>query len=72
MAKELSLRDHRGVSDRDGSAFTTHKRLSTEWQSHRQNIAKSHLVTAAPLDERPWFTAATLLRVARWTSLISD
>src|SRR5256886_6982923 len=57
IAKELSLAIIAGVSDRDGSRIynaqvfiDVHGKVSGKYR-------KTHLVTAAPLDERPYVTA---------------
>jgi omega-amidase len=57
MAKELSLAIIAGVSDRDGSRIYNAQAFIDVHGKVISKYRKTHLVTAAPLDERPWFTA---------------
>jgi omega-amidase len=57
MAKELSLAIIAGVSDRDGSRIYNAQAFIDVHGKVVGKYRKTHLVTAAPLDERPWFTA---------------
>ena len=57
MAKELSLAIIAGVSDRDGSRIYNTQAFIDLNGKVIGKYRKTHLVTAAPLDERPWFTA---------------
>jgi predicted amidohydrolase len=57
MAKELSLAIIAGVSDRDGSRIYNAQAFIDLNGKVIGKYRKTHLVTAAPLDERPWFTA---------------
>ena len=57
IAKELSLAIIAGVSDRDGSRIYNSQVL-IDWSGEiLAKYRKTHLVTSAPLDERPVFTA---------------
>ena len=57
MAKQLSLAIIAGVSDRDGPRIHNGQVLIDAGGNVRAKYRKTHLVTAAPLDERPVFTA---------------
>lgn len=57
IAKSLSLAIICGVSERDGS-FIYNSQVFLDASGHIvAKYRKTHLVTAAPLDERPYFTA---------------
>ena len=56
MAKQLSLAIVAGVSDRDGSHIYNSQVFIDAGGSILAKYRKTHLVTAAPLDERPVFT----------------
>ena len=55
MAKQLSLAIVAGVSDRDGSHIYNSQVFIDAGGSILAKYRKTHLVTAAPLDERPGF-----------------
>ena len=55
MAKQLSIAVIAGVSDRDGSHIYNSQTLIDASGSILAKYRKTHLVTAAPLDERPVF-----------------
>jgi predicted amidohydrolase len=57
MAKQLSLAIIAGVSDRDGPRIYNSQAFIDADGNIRAKYRKTHLVTAAPLDERPVFTA---------------
>ena len=57
MAKELSLAIIAGVSDRDGSRIYNGQVFIDMHGKVIGKYRKTHLVTAAPLDERPYVTA---------------
>ena len=57
MAKELSLAIVAGVSDRDGSRIYNAQAFIDVHGKVIGKYRKTHLVTAAPLDERPCITA---------------
>lgn len=57
IAKELSIAIICGVSDRDGSCIYNSQAFVDANGKVIAKYRKTHLVTAAPLDERPWFTA---------------
>ena len=57
MAKQLSLAIIAGVSDRDGARIHNGQVFIDAGGNVRAKYRKTHLVTAAPLDERPVFTA---------------
>ena len=57
MAKQLSLAVIAGVSDRDGPRIHNGQVFIDAGGNIRAKYRKTHLVTAAPLDERPVFTA---------------
>jgi omega-amidase len=57
IAKELSLAIVAGVSDRDGSHIYNAQAFIAASGKIAAKYRKTHLVTAAPLDERPYFTA---------------
>src|SRR5437868_14615252 len=57
MAKQLSLAVIAGVSDRDGPRIYNAQAFIDVGGNIRAKYRKTHLVTAAPLDERPVFTA---------------
>ncbi len=57
MAKQLSLAIIAGVSDRDGARIYNSQAFIDAGGNIRAKYRKTHLVTAAPLDERPVFTA---------------
>jgi omega-amidase len=57
IAKELSLAIIAGVSERDGSRIYNAQVLIDANGGVMARYRKTHLVTAAPLDERPCFTA---------------
>jgi len=57
MAKELSLAIIAGVSDRDGSRIYNAQAFIDVHGQVIGKYRKTHLVTAAPLDERPCITA---------------
>ena len=56
-AKELSIAILAGVSDRDSSRVYNSQALIDANGNIIAKYRKTHLVTAAPLDERPYFTA---------------
>jgi omega-amidase len=56
MAKQLSLAIIAGVSDRDGPRIYNAQVFIDADGNVRAKYRKTHLVTAAPLDERPVFT----------------
>src|ERR1700730_12435576 len=56
IAKELSIANIAGVSDRDGSPIYYSQDYSDANGKIIAKYRKTHLVTAAPLDERPIFT----------------
>jgi predicted amidohydrolase len=57
MARQLSLAVIAGVSDRDGPRIHNGQVFIDAGGNIRARYRKTHLVTAAPLDERPVFTA---------------
>jgi omega-amidase len=57
VAKELSLAIVAGVSDRDGSRIYNAQVFIDVYGKVIGKYRKTHLVTAAPLDERPYVTA---------------
>ena len=57
IAKELSVAIVAGVSDRDGERIYNAQAFIDRDGSTIAKYRKTHLVTAAPLDERPVFTA---------------
>lgn len=57
MARQLSLAVIAGVSDRDGPRIHNGQVFIDAGGDIRAKYRKTHLVTAAPLDERPVFTA---------------
>jgi omega-amidase len=57
MAKQLSLAIIAGVSDRDGPHLYNAQVFIDAGGNIRAKYRKTHLVTAAPLDERPVFNA---------------
>ena len=57
IAKELSIAIVAGVSDRDGDRIYNAQALIDSAGNIVGKYRKTHLVTAAPLDERPVFTA---------------
>ena len=57
MAKQLSLAIIAGVSDRDGARIHNAQAFIDAGGNIRGKYRKTHLVTAAPLDERPVFNA---------------
>jgi omega-amidase len=57
MAKQLSLAIVAGVSDRDGPRIHNGQVFIDAGGNIRAKYRKTHLVSAAPLDERPVFTA---------------
>jgi omega-amidase len=57
LAKQLSLAIIAGVSDRDGPRIHNAQVFIDAGGNIRAKYRKTHLVTAAPLDERPVFTA---------------
>jgi len=57
MAKQLSLAIIAGVSDRDGPHIYNAQAFIDAGGNIRAKYRKTHLVTAAPLDERPVFNA---------------
>src|SRR5438132_12207253 len=57
MAKQLSLAIIVGVSDRDGARIYNGQVFIDVGGNIRAKYRKTHLVTAAPLDERPVFTS---------------
>jgi predicted amidohydrolase len=57
MARRLSLAIIAGVSDRDGPRIHNGQVFIDAGGNIRAKYRKTHLVTAAPLDERPVFTA---------------
>ena len=57
MAKELSIAIIAGVSDRDGARVYNSQAFIDANGNVIAKYRKTHLVTAAPLDERPYFTA---------------
>ena len=61
IAKELSIAIIAGVSDRDGSRIYNSQAFIDANGKIIAKYRKTHLVTAAPLDERPWFTAGDAL-----------
>ena len=56
-AKELSIAIIAGVSDRDGASIFNSQVFINAEGGIAAKYRKTHLVTAAPLDERPYFTA---------------
>jgi omega-amidase len=56
-AKELSIAIIAGVSDRDGASIFNSQVFINAKGGIAAKYRKTHLVTAAPLDERPYFTA---------------
>jgi omega-amidase len=56
MAKQLSLAIIAGISDRDGPCIFNSQAFIDAGGNIRAKYRKTHLVTAAPLDERPVFT----------------
>jgi omega-amidase len=56
-AKELSIAILAGVSDRDGASIFNSQVFINAEGGIAAKYRKTHLVTAAPLDERPYFTA---------------
>jgi len=56
IAKELSIAIIAGVSDRDGSRIYNSQAFIDAHGRVIGKYRKTHLVTAAPLDERPYFT----------------
>ncbi len=56
-ARKLSIAILAGVSDRDGSRIYNSQALIDANGKIIARYRKTHLVTAAPLDERPYFTA---------------
>ncbi len=56
-AKELSMAIIAGVSERDGSRIYNSQAFINANGDIIAKYRKTHLVTAAPLDERPYFTA---------------
>jgi predicted amidohydrolase len=56
IAKELSIAIIAGVSDRDGPRIYNSQAFIDAGGNIRAKYRKTHLVTAAPLDERPIFT----------------
>jgi omega-amidase len=56
MAKQLSIAIVAGVSDRDGSHIYNSQTFIDASGNILAKYRKTHLVTAAPLDERPVFT----------------
>lgn len=57
MAKELAISIIAGVSDRDGTCIYNSQAFVDANGKIVSKYRKTHLVTAAPLDERPCFTA---------------
>jgi omega-amidase len=57
IAKELSIAVVAGVSDRDGDRIYNAQAFIDSAGNELAKYRKTHLVTAAPLDERPVFTA---------------
>jgi predicted amidohydrolase len=57
IAKELSIAIIAGVSDRDGARIYNSQAFLDANGNVIAKYRKTHLVTAAPLDERPYFTA---------------
>jgi len=57
MAKELAISIVAGVSDRDGARIYNSQVFVDANGKIFSKYRKTHLVTAAPLDERPYFTA---------------
>src|SRR6202011_3211514 len=57
IAKELSIAIIAGVSDRDDARIYNSQAFIDTNGNVIAKYRKTHLVTAAPLDERPWFTA---------------
>jgi len=57
MTKQLSVAIIAGVSDRDGPRIHNGQVFIDAGGNIRAKYRKTHLVTAAPLDERPVFTA---------------
>ena len=57
MAKELAISIIAGVSDRDGGCIYNSQAFVDATGKIVSKYRKTHLVTAAPLDERPCFTA---------------
>jgi NAD+ synthase (glutamine-hydrolysing) len=72
IAKELSLAILCGVSERDGASIYNAQAFVGANGEIVAKYRKTHLVTAAPLDERACFSPATSLSVARSTTSISD
>jgi omega-amidase len=56
-AKELSIAIIAGISDRDGASIFNSQVFINAEGGVAAKYRKTHLVTAAPLDERPYFTA---------------
>jgi omega-amidase len=61
IAKELSLAIVAGISDRDGSRIYNAQVFIDVHGKVIGKYRKTHLVTAAPLDERPYITAGDAL-----------
>jgi omega-amidase len=61
IAKDLSIAIIAGVSDRDGSRIYNSQAFIDASGKVIAKYRKTHLVTAAPLDERPCFTAGDAL-----------
>src|SRR3984893_13542867 len=57
IAKEFSIAIIAGVSDREGSRIYNSQAFIDANGNVIAKYRKTHLVTAAPLDERPYFTA---------------
>lgn len=57
VAKELSIAIISGVSERDGASIYNSQVFVDSNGKISAKYRKTHLVTAPPLDERPWFTA---------------
>jgi predicted amidohydrolase len=65
IAKELSIAIIAGVSDRDGSRVYNAQAFIDSTGKVLAKYRKTHLVTAAPLDERPTFTAGDAFATCR-------
>jgi len=70
IAEELAIGIVSGVSERDGDAIYNSQVFIEAGGEMIGSYRKTHLVTAAPLDERPVFTPGTNSPVARRADLL--